>query len=109
MLAANNWTEYRVPNGVVRERTEGVEGVCNSIGGTTISTSQTQQSFQALNHQPKSTHGGTHVSSHKCSTGWPCPASMGGEALDPLKVICPSVEESKCQEAEVGRGVETPS
>jgi hypothetical protein len=27
MLVANHWTEHGVPNRVVRERTEGVEGV----------------------------------------------------------------------------------
>ena len=40
-----------VPNGRVRERSEGAEGVCNPIGGTTISTNQYPQSSQALNHQ----------------------------------------------------------
>jgi hypothetical protein len=40
MLTANYWTEHGVPNGGVRERTEGAEGVCNPIGGTTISTNQ---------------------------------------------------------------------
>jgi len=29
------------PNGGVREKTEGTEGVCNTIGKTTISTNQT--------------------------------------------------------------------
>jgi hypothetical protein len=38
MLTANHWTEHRDPNGGVRERTEGAEGVCNPIGRTTIST-----------------------------------------------------------------------
>jgi hypothetical protein len=41
MLTANHWTEHRNPNGGVREMTEGVEGVCNPIGRTTISTNQT--------------------------------------------------------------------
>jgi hypothetical protein len=41
MLEANQWTEHGVPNGRVRERTEGAEGVCNPIGRTTISTNQT--------------------------------------------------------------------
>ena len=50
MLTANHWTEHGVPNG---ERTEGAEGVCNPIGRTTISTSQTPQSFQALSCQQK--------------------------------------------------------
>jgi uncharacterized protein YqcC (DUF446 family) len=43
------------------------------------------QSSQGLNHQFKSTHGGTHGSSRICSRGWPCQASMGGEALGPVK------------------------
>jgi hypothetical protein len=40
MLAANHGTEHRVPNGGVREKTEGADGVCSHIGGTTISTHQ---------------------------------------------------------------------
>jgi hypothetical protein len=41
MLAANHRTEHKIPNGGVRERTEGAEGVYNIIGSTTISTNQT--------------------------------------------------------------------
>jgi hypothetical protein len=41
ILTANHWTEYRVPNGRVRERIEGAEWVCNPIRKTTISTNQT--------------------------------------------------------------------
>jgi len=41
MLTANHWTENWVPNGGVRERTEGAEGDCNPIGRTTISINQT--------------------------------------------------------------------
>jgi len=41
MLAVNHRTEYRDPNGGVREQTKGVEGACNPIGKTTISTNQT--------------------------------------------------------------------
>jgi hypothetical protein len=40
MVIANHWTEYRVSNGEVRERTEGAEGVYNLIGRTKISTNQ---------------------------------------------------------------------
>jgi hypothetical protein len=76
--AANHWTEHRVPNGAVREKTQGTEGVCNPTGRTTVSTNQTSPE---LNHQPKSTHGGTHGSSHICSRGW---SSMGEEALGVL-------------------------
>jgi hypothetical protein len=49
-----------VPKGGVRERTEGAKGVYNPVGKTTISTNQTPQSSQGLNHQPKSTHRVTH-------------------------------------------------
>jgi hypothetical protein len=41
MFAANHWTKHKVPNGGVRERTGGAEWVCNPIGRTTISTTQT--------------------------------------------------------------------
>jgi hypothetical protein len=93
ILAANYWTEHGDPNGGVRGRTEGAEGVCSPIGGTTIWTKQYPQSSQGLNHQPKSTHGGTHGPSCICSRGWPCWTSMGGGTLGPLKAGCPSVEE----------------
>ena len=55
MLTANHWTEHKVPNGGVRERTEEAEGVCNPIGRTTVSTNQIPQSSQGSNYQPKST------------------------------------------------------
>jgi hypothetical protein len=76
----------------------GAEGVCNPIGRT-ISTSQ---SSQGLNHQPRSTHRGTHGSSRICSRGWPCRASMGEEVLGPGKAQCPCVGE--CVGGELGVG-----
>jgi hypothetical protein len=36
MLTVIYWMEHRVPNGRARESTQGAEGVCNPIGGTTI-------------------------------------------------------------------------
>jgi hypothetical protein len=81
MLAANHWTEHRDHNGGVRGRTERAEGVYNPIGRTTISTNQTPQNSQGLNHQPKSTNGGTYVSICICSRGLTYLASMEGEAL----------------------------
>ena len=60
------------------------------------------QSSQGLNHQPKNTHGETHGSSCICSRGWPSQSSMGGEALVPVKVLCPSIGE--CQSQDVGVG-----
>jgi hypothetical protein len=41
MFTINHDTEHWVPNGEVRERTEGAEGVCNTTARTTISTNQT--------------------------------------------------------------------
>ena len=37
-----------------------------------------------------------------CSRGWPCGTQMGREALGPVKVLCPSVEDCQDQEAGVG-------
>ena len=49
-----------------------------------------------------STEGGTDGSRHICSRGWPCRSLVGGEALGPVKVLCPSVEECKGQRVGVG-------
>jgi len=38
MVAANHWTELGDPNGGLREKAEGAEAVCNTIGRTTTST-----------------------------------------------------------------------
>ncbi|EDM14405.1 rCG65932 [Rattus norvegicus] len=40
MVAANHWTEQGDPNAGVREKMEGAEGVCNTIGRTTMPTNQ---------------------------------------------------------------------
>jgi hypothetical protein len=101
MLSANYWTEHKVPSGGARERTEGAEGTCSPIGGTT-STKHYPQSSQGLNHQPKSTHVGTHGFSRICSRGWPCHASMEGEAFGHVKAQCHIVGE--CQDREAGVG-----
>jgi hypothetical protein len=81
MLPANHWTEHGDPNRGVREGTKGVEGLCNSIGRTAISTNQIPQNSQILSHQQRSTHGSSCICSRKC----PCHASMEGEVLGPLK------------------------
>jgi hypothetical protein len=59
------------------------------------------QSSQELNYQPKSTHGGTHGSSHICNRGWSCWISVEEEALGPGKDECPSVGECQDREVEV--------
>ena len=38
----------------------------------------------------------------QCSKEWPCPTSIGGEALGPVKARCPIVGE--CQDREAGEG-----
>jgi hypothetical protein len=101
ILTVIHWTEHRVPNEGARERTQGAEGVSSPLGGTTW-TNLYPQSSQGLNHQPKSTHGGTHGSSCICSRGWPSQSSMWGEVLCPGKALCPSVGECQGQEAGVG-------
>jgi hypothetical protein len=62
----------------------------------------TLQSSLGLNHQSKKTHCGTHGSSCICSRGWSRWSSMGGEALGPVKVLCPRIGECQGQEAAVG-------
>jgi hypothetical protein len=102
MLAAIHWIEQRVHNEGSRERTQGADGVYSSIGGTTICTNKYPQSSEGLNHQPKSAHGGTHGSSCLCIRGWLSRSSMGGEALGPVKALCPSVGECQGQKVRVG-------
>jgi hypothetical protein len=53
MLTANHWTEHRVPNRGVRERTEGMEGDCNPTGRTAISTNQSPQELQGTKPSTK--------------------------------------------------------
>jgi len=96
MLATNHWTENRVTIGGVRERMEGVEGVCHPIR----TSKPTNQSSLGLNYHPKNTHGQTHGSSCICNRGWPCWEPVGGEALGPAKAELPSI--GKCQSGEVG-------
>jgi hypothetical protein len=62
---------------------------------------QYPQSSLGLNHQLKKIHGGTCVSSCICSRGWPSQSSMGGETLDLVKVLCPSIAGCQGQEAGV--------
>jgi hypothetical protein len=36
MLTVSYWMDHTAPNGGARESTQGAEGVCNPIGGTTL-------------------------------------------------------------------------
>ena len=40
MFTVSYWMDHRAPNGGARESTQGAEGICNPIGGTTIRTNQ---------------------------------------------------------------------
>ena len=88
-LSASHWTEHRVPNGWDRERTKGVEAVCNTIGGTTTWVKKYSQRSQGQNHQPKSTHGPRHTGSR----GWSCWTPNGVESFGPGKTWYLNVEE----------------
>jgi hypothetical protein len=78
ILTDNHWTEPRGHNGGSRGKTKGAAGDCNPIERT-ISANLTIQSFQRLNHQQKSIHGGIHDSRYIGSRVWPYLTSMGGE------------------------------
>jgi hypothetical protein len=55
-----------------------------------------------INHQSKSTQGGTQGFSHICSRGWPCGISMRGEALGFEKAQCPNIGEYQDRKGGVG-------
>jgi hypothetical protein len=68
MLTVIYKMEHRAPNGEARESTQGDEGVCNPIGGTTLWTTSSPRA---------------HVSSCLCSSRrWPSSAIIG--MRDPL-------------------------
>ena len=69
MLAANHWTEYRVPDGGVGEGTEGVEGVCSPMEGAAVPTGQTPRELWGTGPPTKNAHGGTHGSVCMCGRG----------------------------------------
>jgi hypothetical protein len=76
-----------LPSGEARESTQGPEGVCNHIGGTTIELTSTPRA---------------PVSSCICSRRWPSRPSLGREALWYCKLYMPHTGE--CQGQEVGVG-----
>jgi hypothetical protein len=65
-----------------------------------LGSNQYPQSSLELYYQSNKTYGGTCGSSYKCSRGWPSWSSMGGEALGPVTVLCPSIGEYQDQEWE---------
>jgi hypothetical protein len=89
----------------LEKRPKELKGFAPPKEGRTTRTNQCPQSSQGLNHQPKNTHGGTYGSSSICSRRQPCQLSMGGEAVGPVKVLCPSVGEWQGQEVGMGRFV----
>jgi len=84
-----------------------LEGICNSIGRITISTSQTSPSeLPGMKTPPKSIYGGTHGSSCICNRGWHCLKSIGREAVGPVKAPFHNVGECQgsVQNWVVGKG-----
>jgi hypothetical protein len=60
--------------------------------------SKTKQNKTTTTTTTKNTPGGICGSIYICSREWPSQASMGGEALRPLKALCPSIGECQAQE-----------
>jgi hypothetical protein len=87
MLGDNHQTELGNPSEGACRRTEGAEGDCNPIGITMLA-SQTTQCSQGLDHQPRRLQEGIHGSRYKCSRGWPCLTSMGGQVGGLVEVRC---------------------
>jgi hypothetical protein len=81
LFTAIYWMEHRAPSGGARESTQGAEGVCTPIEGTTIWTNLR-----------------AHVSIFTCSTGCPSQRSMGREAPGLTKTLCLSIGECQGQE-----------
>jgi hypothetical protein len=86
MHAAKQRTEHGDPNGEVRARSEGTEGICNPIGRTAISTNQPPLKLPGAKPPTKEyTWGEPMASSCIWSRGWPYWASMGGKPLGPVE------------------------
>jgi hypothetical protein len=80
--------EHRAPNGEARESTQGAEGVCNPIGGTTLCTNQYPPELVSL-------------AAYVAEDGL-VGHHWKERPLDIAKFICPSTGE--CQGPEVGVG-----
>jgi len=102
MLTSNHCTEQGDLNEGIRERTEGIEGICNPTGRTTISSNQTPPELSGTKYQSMRTHGGTHDFSHTCSRAWLFPASIGVKSIGLVKAHSPNVGECQGIEVEVG-------
>ena len=70
--------------------------------GAIIPIGQTPQNFWGMDHPPKNVHGVTYGTGHICSRRWSCWTSVGGEALGPKGVQCPSVGEYQGRRRGVG-------
>jgi hypothetical protein len=74
MLTVIYWMEHRAPNGGARESTQGAEGICSPIGGTTIWTNK---------------YPWARVFSCRCSRRWPSRPSLEREAPRSCKLYMP--------------------
>ena len=82
MLPVNHWIEFQGSQMEMLEKElKELRGFAAPWGEQQVSTGQTSQTSQELDHQPKSTHGEAHNSVHICGRGWPCWTSVGGAAL----------------------------
>jgi hypothetical protein len=93
-----------VPDEGVGEGTEGAEGACRPMDGAIVSTGQTHTHLELLGIGPttKEYTWSDHGTGHICVRGWPYWILVGGEALGPEGVRCPSAGE--CQGGRRGVG-----
>ena len=96
MITANHQTEFRDPSRGVRERTKGVEGVCNPIRRTK-NINQPESPKLPETKLPTKEYtwrgGGIYGSRWICSRGLSYLALMGGEPLGPVEAPCSSIRE----------------
>ena len=92
ILTITHWIRPRDPNGRVRRRIEGAEVDFNLIGITVLSPNPEPSDFLGTK-PPKSIHGPVYESCYICRRGQSYLESMGGEVLEPVEDLCPSVRE----------------
>ena len=95
MLTANHWTKSGGPWRRRWRRYWRSRGGLQLHGGSNNVNQPDPRSSWGVEHKPNSTHNSTHGSSHRCGRGWSCWTLVGGEALRPESVQCPSVGESQ--------------
>jgi hypothetical protein len=107
MLTVIHWTEHKVPN-------EGAREIPRELKGSEAPKKKHQYELTSTPELPgtipiKENTFWNLLSSYICSRGWPSRSSMGGEALGPVKALCPSIGDAMTRSGSVwfgSRGME---